>query len=299
MAKRARQRHGATESEAPRTGSRTVALPCGRTGLRRAEQFRLSEFRLRPGFASGLHAHDASGVVLVIEGGIEVRHGRGVESASRGVVLTLPAAARHAETSEEGSRCLLLQVVGEPRFEGVERLAHVVRAFPAPASDPIAHRLAGEMRDGPGKLPLEAAAAELLLEVHAASCITSTSGHPQWVRELAALLVDRRLDPPSLDELAATLDLTPEHIARAFRAATGCTIGDFHRRQRLLHAAASLREQRLPLVAVALDARYADQAHMTRQFRRYLGVTPGEYRARVCFSLGEPTWTENPKGIRA
>ena len=36
-----------------------------------------------------------------------------------------------------------------------------------------------------------------------------------------------------------------------------------------------------PALAAA-EAGFADQAHLTRWFRRYYGVTPGAYRAAMC-----------------
>lgn len=33
-----------------------------------------------------------------------------------------------------------------------------------------------------------------------------------------------------------------------------------------------------PLLAAALDAGYADQAHLNREFREFSGITPGAYR---------------------
>lgn len=40
--------------------------------------------------------------------------------------------------------------------------------------------------------------------------------------------------------------------------------------------AANLVEKGVPLVEVALQAGYADQAHMTRSLRRYFGQTPSQ-----------------------
>ncbi len=40
------------------------------------------------------------------------------------------------------------------------------------------------------------------------------------------------------------------------------------------------------LAVVAVDAGFYDQSHMTRQFLRFLGLTPGEYRAG--FAVGAP-----------
>jgi AraC-like DNA-binding protein len=37
----------------------------------------------------------------------------------------------------------------------------------------------------------------------------------------------------------------------------------------------------MPPAAAAAEAGFADQAHLTRWFRRYYGITPGAYRGAV------------------
>jgi AraC-like DNA-binding protein len=36
-----------------------------------------------------------------------------------------------------------------------------------------------------------------------------------------------------------------------------------------------------PLVAVALEAGFADQSHFTRAFKRHTGLAPGRYRREL------------------
>jgi AraC-like DNA-binding protein len=37
----------------------------------------------------------------------------------------------------------------------------------------------------------------------------------------------------------------------------------------------------VPIAQAALDTGFADQSHLTRQFKRFVGVTPGEYARGV------------------
>lgn len=67
-----------------------------------------------------------------------------------------------------------------------------------------------------------------------------------------------------------------------FRRSVGITPGDY---RRLLRFRASLgmiaAADALSLAAIAADAGYSDQAHFTREFHAFAGVTPGEYRRRM------------------
>jgi AraC-like DNA-binding protein len=65
-------------------------------------------------------------------------------------------------------------------------------------------------------------------------------------------------------------------IARQFRHAFG-TSPDRYRTMRRLDFARAQIERGVPLARAAADAGFADQSHMTRQFKRTYGLTPGRW----------------------
>ena len=67
-------------------------------------------------------------------------------------------------------------------------------------------------------------------------------------------------------------------IARHFRRAFG-TSPDRYRTLRRLELARAAIESGLPLARAAADAGFADQSHMTRQFKRTYGLTPARWSA--------------------
>ncbi|HZD71433.1 MAG TPA: AraC family transcriptional regulator [Actinomycetes bacterium] len=67
-------------------------------------------------------------------------------------------------------------------------------------------------------------------------------------------------------------------LARHFRRAFG-TSPDRYRTMRRLALARTAIENGLPLAEVAAHAGFADQSHMTRQFKRTYGMTPGQWTA--------------------
>ena len=67
-----------------------------------------------------------------------------------------------------------------------------------------------------------------------------------------------------------------------FRRAVGLTPGDYRRVLRFRSAVRMLTSPAAqPLAAIAAETGYSDQAHFTREFRSFAGVTPGEYRRRT------------------
>lgn len=90
-------------------------------------------------------------------------------------------------------------------------------------------------------------------------------------------LVARLMDPPSLEELSADAGLSPFALTRAFRSAFGLPPHAYLNQTRVARAREMLRAGRRP-GEVAAKVGFADQAHLTRHFRRHLGVPPAAYR---------------------
>lgn len=100
---------------------------------------------------------------------------------------------------------------------------------------------------------------------------------PRAVRQAKELLAASLAAPPSLEQLAAAVNLSPFHFARVFRRATGLPPHAWLQQRRLEQARALLRQGCMPL-NVALQLGFADQSHLNRQFKQAYGVAPGEYR---------------------
>lgn len=79
-------------------------------------------------------------------------------------------------------------------------------------------------------------------------------------------------------ELEAVTGLTRYDLARQFRALCGTSPYRYALLRRLDVARKHLTQGR-PLVEVALDAGFADQAHFSRIFTATIGITPARYRA--------------------
>jgi AraC-like DNA-binding protein len=85
--------------------------------------------------------------------------------------------------------------------------------------------------------------------------------------------------PADVPGVARRFSVTRDHLGRIFRASTGTTPTAFFARRRVLAAASRLLDPATTVTDVALELGYADTAHLSRQFRRELGLSPREYRA--------------------
>jgi AraC family transcriptional regulator len=84
----------------------------------------------------------------------------------------------------------------------------------------------------------------------------------------------------SLDDLAGSVGLSRYHFARRFRQSTGTTPHEFVLQQRIERAKTLLHRTNTALLDIASVCGFADQSHMTREFRKRINVTPGRYRAQ-------------------
>jgi AraC-like DNA-binding protein len=130
----------------------------------------------------------------------------------------------------------------------------------------------GEERD-------EAARVGLLAQVLEHSVDPQRASHAREVAEVARLAeTDRSLR--TLSDLCHHCGIGPRTLQRMFLRYAGASPTWVLRRYRLLDVAEAVRDgQRVSWAQVATDLGYADQAHLTRDFRATIGQTPTAYAA--------------------
>ena len=84
----------------------------------------------------------------------------------------------------------------------------------------------------------------------------------------------------SLDTLADQVGLSKFHLARTFGASVGAPPHQFQMQLRLVEARRRIEAGESIKQAAAM-AGFADEAHLTRVFRRWIGVAPGTWRRLV------------------
>jgi AraC family transcriptional regulator len=87
-------------------------------------------------------------------------------------------------------------------------------------------------------------------------------------------------DSLTLAELASATGLSPSHFARRFKVTTGMPPHQFLMQLRVERAKRMLRSG-TSIIEIALACGFTHQEHMTRIFRRAVGMTPAAYRRSV------------------
>jgi AraC-like DNA-binding protein len=105
---------------------------------------------------------------------------------------------------------------------------------------------------------------------------------------LRALFDRRATETVTMADAAAALGASPTQLARAFVTAFGITPHAYVLARRLDLARDRILDGQ-PLASVAAEVGFFDQAHLTRRFKRFLGVTPGRFAA-------DPVTASRPAG---
>ena len=96
------------------------------------------------------------------------------------------------------------------------------------------------------------------------------------VEAFRAYLDEHLFEPVTMAAAAETLGVGPTHLARGFKATFGIAPHAYVVTRRLEVARDRILAGQ-PLADVASEVGFFDQAHLTRRFKRFLGVTPGRF----------------------
>ena len=107
---------------------------------------------------------------------------------------------------------------------------------------------------------------------------TRTSMPLSTIRRVREYVEAHLHDDLRVEDLARVAGTSAEYFARAFKRATGEAPYAHVLRRRLERARDALGASDEPLLAIAERLGFADQAHLTRLFRRQFGAPPGAFR---------------------
>jgi len=108
-------------------------------------------------------------------------------------------------------------------------------------------------------------------------------GLSPWQNRKVTAYIEAHMDRPIRnEELATIVQLTACHFGRAFRNSLGESPHEYIIRRRVERAQGLMLSTDASLSQIALDCGLADQAHLSRLFRRIVGESPRTWRrARV------------------
>lgn len=238
------------------------------------------------------HSHDTYSIASVLKGRFSIRQG---SSATIGAhdILIIPPGETHAGGCVGDEGCtyrmyypsvamiseLVSQVTGQenriPNFPLIikndRRLAEALYST---------HKTL--QTSDPSLLERETIVSQVfskLIVRHAEGVASSKRNfvESKHVHRLKRILEDRYSENLNLKDLANEVGLSPFHLLRTFKAATGKTPYFYLTNIRLGKAKSFLKKD-MPIAQVAYETGFTDQSQFSKRFRAIVGLTPGQYQ---------------------
>ena len=251
-----------------------------------AGSFLVEVFYTRPNKYAPFHVHDQVTVVVPLSGYfVENTFKKSVQGKPGSVIVETPESPHENIYGPCGGTNLRLRMSPELQSfvecEAHGRSGHV-RAYE------IARSMVENMDD---PLMLECAALEILGFVNNGPEWTPRC-RPAFLREIIANLranVDLGSD---IATIARDAHVSPIRLVRSFQRTYGISLARFIRVLQMQRALGLLSDPAISLSAVAAEAGFSDQSHMTRAFSRTYGITPAAMRRRNRTHFQATTSTE-------
>lgn len=98
------------------------------------------------------------------------------------------------------------------------------------------------------------------------------------IAEALAYMHDHYNESPSLTEVSMAVHVSPFHFHRLFSKQVGTTPKQYVLQKQIQMAKWMLRAKHMPIAQIADETGFASHGHFTSTFRRFVGVSPSQYR---------------------
>ncbi|MGH9751435.1 MAG: helix-turn-helix domain-containing protein [Blastocatellia bacterium] len=245
--------------------------------------FILSECRYPPHFETPLHAHGRALFCLAVEGSYTARYGPKTCTCEPSSLLFHAPNEMHSEHFQNsGGRFFIIEI--EPWWlERVREQGGVIdfsSDFKGGSLAMFGMNLYQEFlaMDEVSPLIVEGLMLAIIGKASRRATAILTSHPPRWLEQARQLLHDRFSETLPLAEIASSVGVSPAHLAQMFHKHYQSTVGDHLRRLRIDFACREMITSNAPLCQIALAAGFSDQSHFSRMFKRYMGISPAQYR---------------------
>jgi AraC-like DNA-binding protein len=237
------------------------------------------------------HTHDGFAIGVIEDGAERFRYRRGDHAAPAGSLVLVNPGEPHTGSAAlpSGWRYRMLY----PAPELLQRAASQLSGRPRPVPffpQPVAHdpalaaallRLHATLEASADPLERESrllATFAALVQRHADTLHLAAPAVPEpgAVRQVRAYLEDHAAEAVTLADLAALTGLSEFGVVRSFQRATGLPPHAYLTQLRVDRARRLLASGLAPAQAAPLAGFY-DQSHLTRHFKRIVGVPPAQY----------------------
>lgn len=257
------------------------------------------------------HLHEVHELIIILEGVAEHQTAYGSYQVGAGSVIYVEPGQMHAYKYMHGITFANIVLTPERLLQFVPQIMAVpgYRALfgprPRPRKSPIHFTLPPEalplMNDVLHRIDAEltqraqgyeAAAQSLLMyavvliaryyQLHRGARATKT---PQQIEKVLRYMDEHYAEPFDITVLANLAGLSPSQFFTAFKRYKTYSPLQYLIRTRIQHAQELLKQPERSITDVAFAVGFEDSNYFTRQFRKYVHITPREYRRKLKSAL--------------
>ncbi|MEX2140582.1 MAG: AraC family transcriptional regulator [Pirellulales bacterium] len=237
------------------------------------------------------HSHDEFVIAAMTRGIEALRHTRGLDHVSAGSLILLNPGDVHSNHSIDRSgfayrtAYVSPEVVSRMLSEG-SQCGMRSPVFQRPViSEPSVYRMILRLHDAVDATESRLVQEALLVKVVAflfrinGSLDAAPAGRntePARLREVRDYIDANLGSGVSLGTLSSLTGLSPFQLVNEFRRVFGIPPHQYQLNGRLSLARRLLRGG-MPISDVAIETGFSDQSHLTRHFKKFLGLTPGQF----------------------
>jgi len=246
--------------------------------------FTVTDRGCSPGSPRRHHVHRVGQIALVLEGWWSEPVGDTARRYAEGDIVVRGGGAIDAACIGcDSARVIAVEVGRQRRHE----LCGLLPAMDAPVRihaevfDGIASRIprALSSKEPTSRLELSSAILELVAGISRVLSRPGTGREiPEWLRAAVRLVEQRFAEPIALRHVAREVGVSSVRLAQEFRRLRGCSMGAWLRRRRVRFSAERLLFSTDPVRTIASATGFHDASHLTREFKRATGMTPGAFR---------------------
>ncbi len=98
------------------------------------------------------------------------------------------------------------------------------------------------------------------------------------VNKIHEFLMKNYQDKVDLEEVAEVIHMAPASVCRFFKSATGLTVFEYLNKIKIDYSCKLLLNTDLSVVDISYDCGFNNLSHFNKQFRKFLGQTPSQFR---------------------
>ncbi|MGN0914946.1 MAG: AraC family transcriptional regulator [Succinivibrio sp.] len=251
-----------------------------------------------------LHWHDETEIIMVTEGSVDIRTGLEEHTAHKGDVLILSSKMPHSIRQHEQEKCELFSVLFKleivEKYAGTSLYESQVKKLDDPSTViPVCinnqkiqdvlkneiQKLIERRKESYNEFKLGVLGSvfsiiQILFDISKKTDLKAPDYRTAFSKIAPAIYeVQNRYEQAlSVDDMASLCNLSSSHFMKVFKMTTGESFNVFLIRYRLEKAKELLKTTNDSIVNIAISCGFSNQSYFTRQFKKYCGIKPKEFR---------------------